>query len=95
MEFPEKNKYLDHLVNKYGFVFPNLPLDKIQEVELRNVPYGLRLFVDDISWMGVNTNNYREVYEFFSHFTLAKGKVLCSGMGLLIRESWLLSKGAA
>ena len=93
MEFPEKNKYLDHLVNKYGFVFPNLSVDKIQEVELRNVPYGLRLFVDDISWMGVNTNNYREVYEFFSHFSLATGKVLCSGMGLLIRESWLLSKG--
>lgn len=93
MEFPEKNRYLDHLVNNKGFVLPNLPLDKIQEVELRNTGYGLRLFVDDISWMGVKTRDYREVYEFYSHHTLAQGRVLCSGMGLMLRESWLLSKG--
>ena len=89
----EKNKYLEHLENQYGFVMPNIPLDKINNVELKEVYRGLRLFVDNQSWMGIHLHDYREVYQFFSHYTLAKGNVLCSGMGLLIRESWLLSKG--
>jgi len=87
-----ENKYFKFLENQYGFVMPNLPLDKIGNVELREGLHGLRLFVNNQCWMGVNFINYREVYQFFSHYTLAKGNVLCSGMGLLIRESWLLTK---
>jgi len=87
------NKYLELLEDQYGFIMPNLLLDKIDNVELREVSNGLRLFVDNQSWMGINLKDYREVYQFFSHYFLAEGNVLCSGMGLLIRESWLLSKG--
>jgi 2-polyprenyl-3-methyl-5-hydroxy-6-metoxy-1,4-benzoquinol methylase len=53
----------------------------------------IKLRVNGGSWMGLNLDDYREVFEFYSHYTLSKGKVLCSGMGLLIRESWILSKG--
>lgn len=89
----EKNKYLEYLETQYGFAMPNLPLDKINNVELRKVHGGLRLFVDNNSWMEIHLDHYREVYQFFSHYTLAQGNVLCSGMGLLLRESWLISKG--
>lgn len=89
----DTNHYIQTLQNQYGFVMPNIQIDKIEEVEVREIPNGLRLFVDGESWMGINFIDYRQVYQLLSHYALAKGNVLCSGMGLLIRESLLLSKG--
>lgn len=89
----ESNNYLELLQTQYGFSMPNLPLDKVGNVEVREEFQNLKLYIDDTSWMGLHSKDYREVYEFYSQFTLAKGNVLCSGMGLLLRESWLLTKG--
>jgi hypothetical protein len=43
--------------------------------------------------MVLNLKTYKEVYEFFSHISLSQGSVICSGMGLLLRESWLVNLG--
>ena len=88
-----KNTYLETLENHYGFSMPNIICDSVGDMEVDSRMNQIKLRVNGGSWMGLNLDDYREVFEFYSHYTLSKGKVLCSGMGLLIRESWILSKG--
>jgi hypothetical protein len=43
-------------------------------------------------WMQWNRNTNKEIYEFYSHYSLARGHCICTGMGFLLRENWLLTK---
>ena len=89
----EDNRFLKILETDYGFSMPNLVYDSIGDMKIHRVMNQIKLHVDGRPWMGLNLIDYREVFEFYSQHTLSRGKVLCSGMGLLLRESWLLSKG--
>lgn len=89
----EDNKYLRTLRTDYGFTIPNLVSDSIGDMKIYRIGNQIKLSVNGESWMGLNLEDYREVFEFYSQYNLSRGKVLCSGMGLLLRESWLLSKG--
>lgn len=89
----DNNRYLKVLETDYGFIIPNLVSDSIGDMKVHRVMSQIKLGVNGGSWMGLNLDDYREVFEFYSQYTLSRGKVLCSGMGLLLRESWLLSKG--
>jgi len=46
---------------------------------------------DDLRCMAWNKTSNKEVFEAFSHYYLARGHVICTGMGFLLRENWLLS----
>ena len=50
------------------------------------------MYIDDKLWMIWDEKTCGTAYELFSHYYLAKGHTICSGLGLGIRESWLLSK---
>jgi hypothetical protein len=88
----KKNLYLDNL-EKLEFRLPNIVYETFDGLEVFESEQQVILSVDGVSWMVLNLIDFREVYEFFSHVSLSKGKILCSGMGLLLRESWLINKG--
>jgi len=46
---------------------------------------------DGLRWMAWDKTINKEVFEVFSHYYLARGHVICTGMGFLLRENWLLS----
>ena len=52
--------------------------------------YGL--FQDNKQWMMYDSEFKTQVFEFYSHWKLAQGHCICTGLGFLLRENWLLSK---
>ena len=47
---------------------------------------------DGVQWMSLNKSDYQQVFQFYSHYVLAEGHCLCTGLGFALRENWLLSK---
>jgi hypothetical protein len=43
-------------------------------------------------WMTYRFDNQEEALELYSHYKFASGHCVCTGLGLGIRESWLLTK---
>ena len=84
--------YLSKL-SDYGFEFPNLPIDVVGSMEVKDFPTQKKLYVDGKQWMGLNLKDYREVFQFLSHIENSRGKVITTGMGFLLRESWLVKNG--
>lgn len=52
--------------------------------------YTLR--IDGNQWMTFNSNNFTQLFQFYSHHHLATGHCICTGLGFGLREKWLLSK---
>jgi hypothetical protein len=50
------------------------------------------LFVDGKQQMTYNIHNHHQAYELYSQYDIAEGHCLCSGLGFLVRENWLLTK---
>jgi len=43
-------------------------------------------------WMSYNYFTHEQAFELFSHYYLAKGHCICTGLGFGVRENWLLQK---
>lgn len=50
------------------------------------------LYVDNLQWMSYNTKTHEDAYSVYSHYLLADGHVVVTGMGFGARENWLLTK---
>ena len=86
----------DYYLNKlseYGFEFPNLPSDIIGNMEIKIVGDIKKLYVDGKQWMTLDLVNYRQIFQFLSHIENSDGKIITTGMGFLLRESWLVKNG--
>ena len=85
---------LNHLIKKY-----NYPIPKLREVQHNgaNVLYHPEskrwsLIVDGVQWMTYDETNHQEgLSQVFSHYYIAEGHVVTTGLGFGIRESWLLN----
>lgn len=75
-----------------GYIEPILSDIKIGNFNLIKGDNQFRLFVGDEEWMSYNLETQVEAKQLFSHYYLAKGHVICTGLGLGIRENWILSK---
>ena len=51
-----------------------------------------RLFIGGEDYMSYKINDHDEAYELYSHYDLAKGHCICTGLGFGVRENWLLTK---
>lgn len=87
-----KEYYISKL-SSLGFIFPNLPSDKIGDMEIKEFSNQKKLYVNGQQWMGLNLTDHREIFQFVSHIEISKGDVITTGMGFLLRENWLLQKG--
>lgn len=88
-----KQNRLQFLEEQHDFVLPNLFYDTLGDLNVYRYNDEIVLSIKGTNWMVLNLQDYREVYEVFSHVSISKGSVLCSGMGFLLRESWLVNKG--
>lgn len=92
----EANNFLKSL----NFSEPNIQEYSKNTFEVKKVNHVIKgeehsvflLMQDNHRWMAWNKTNNKEVFELYSHYCLAKGHVICTGMGFLLREKWLLSK---
>lgn len=50
------------------------------------------LFCNGERWLVHNILTQNSAFEVYSHYHLAKGHCICTGLGFGIRESWLLNK---
>ena len=55
-----------------------------------NVPYW-QLTMDGVQWM-VLDESHSSTCQIYSHYKLAKGHVICTGLGFGAREQWIASK---
>ena len=51
-----------------------------------------RLYINNCVCMTYNTWNHVQALELVSHYQLAKGHCICTGMGFGVRENWLMQK---
>jgi len=50
------------------------------------------LYIDGLQWMAYNTKTHEDAYSVFSHYDIAEGHVVVTGLGFGARENWLLTK---
>jgi hypothetical protein len=81
------------LLQHLNYTPPSLESGNFGSFEIReNQPGYYYLYINDEQWMAYNTNTHLEAYEVYSHYILAEGHVVVTGMGFGVRENWLLTK---
>ena len=50
------------------------------------------MYYNNTRWMLWNPKNKKALFELYSHYVLADGHCICTGMGFLLREKWILQK---
>jgi len=83
---PWKQFVLDELQYK----LPNIVDDEFDDLKVVTQNNIIRLFIDSQQWMALSHKTLKEVSEQYSHFILAEGHCICTGLGFLLRETWLL-----
>ena len=82
-----------HLLNSLNYSPPNIEKIKYNNIEVISNDNGyFYLLIDGHQWMAYNINTHLEAYEVYSHWRLAEGHVVVTGMGFGARESWILTK---
>jgi hypothetical protein len=80
---------LEHL----NYTPPTLNTDNFGPLEIREGEPGYYyLYINGEKWMAYNTKTHLEAYQLYSHYILAEGHVIVTGMGFGVRENWILSK---
>lgn len=82
------------ILSQFGYTPPSIEpikVGKLEIVDKLNLGERFQLCVDGNEWMTYNIHTHEEVYEVFSHYYLAYGDVVTTGLGFGARESWLLN----
>jgi len=85
---------LNHLIKKYKYPIPNLREmhNKGAEVLYNKDSKRWTLEVDGVQWMAYGeTTHWEGLFQTFSHYYIAEGNVITTGLGFGIREAWLLN----
>ena len=80
--------YVPPIIKSYDNNGINVWLDKRRKIY--DVPFW-QFTMDGIQWM-VLDERHGSASQFYSHYKLAKGHVICTGLGFGTREQWLASK---
>lgn len=78
------------VLNELQYELPNIVDDEFDDLKVVTQNNIIRLFIDSQQWMALSHKTLKEVGEQYSHFKLAEGNCICTGLGFLLRESWLL-----
>ena len=63
-----------------------------KNIFVKEVNNQYQLIVNGKQWMSYNYITHYQASELFSHYHLAKGHCICTGMGFGVRENWLIQK---
>ena len=82
------------LLNQLNYTPPNLKLYNTDscKVTFDNHNQSYRLCVNGEEWMSYRIKDHDQAYELYSHYDLAEGHCICTGLGFGVRENWLLTK---
>lgn len=80
------------LLENLKFKSPNIAEDKINNLEIKlNNRNTFELKIKNVVWLKHDLNTLWSIMEVYSHYMLAEGDVICTGLGFGLRENWLLS----
>jgi hypothetical protein len=79
------------LLEKFNYIPPILKEGKWGNVEIKKNGNLYILLVSGEQWFLYREDYHDTAYEVFSHYDLAYGHVICTGMGLGVRENWLIN----
>jgi hypothetical protein len=79
-------------LKQYNYNPPSLKSYRTEEIEIDVSEEDAYLMVNGIQWMFYDFKTHKEVAHFFSHYSLAKGHCITTGLGFGLRETWLLTK---
>ena len=80
--------YIPPIIKSYDNNGINVWLDKRRKIY--DVPFW-QFTMDGVQWM-VLDEKHGAASQFYSHYKLARGHVICTGLGFGTREQWLASK---
>jgi len=80
------------VLDNLGYEPPNIVADTIGNLNVVWNGSSYQVWHDNELWLVHNPSSLQTVMEFYSHYSLAEGYVLCTGLGLGIRENWLIRK---
>ena len=79
-------------LEKLNYVPPVIkPYDKNEVVVYKDKDSRWHLIVDGVQMM-LYTVGHEQALHFYSHYKLALGNVICTGLGFGVREQWLATK---
>ena len=81
---PNFNITVDNITNKFGKTGTNIPF------EIKRVGESYILYIKGEQWM-MYDDNHSQAAQLFSHYYVANGDVITTGLGLAVRENWLLN----
>jgi hypothetical protein len=87
-----KKTSLENLVQKYSISLPKICEYKNGLLEVQEKNGSFYLYENSQQWMIYTPEHGIQLMEFYSHFYLGFGTVVCTGLGFALRESWLLTK---
>lgn len=76
----------------FGYSSPKLKEYSKDGVEVFNSNNVWTLSVNGERWLIYDYLTHNSAYEIFSHYYLAKGHCICTGLGFGARENWILNK---
>ena len=78
------------VLEELQYELPNIVNDEFDDLKVETQNNIVKLFINSDQWMALSNKTLKEVTEQYSHFKLAEGDCICTGLGFLLRESWLL-----
>lgn len=79
------------VLQQFNYNPPNLESAKFDNFEVIKNESNFTLKVDGQTWMQYYLLSHIQAAQVFSHYYLAKGKVVVTGLGFAARETWLLT----
>ena len=89
-----EDSILLQLLESFNYVFPNIKEYKKDncEVIFDTSNKSFKLVVDGEQRMSYKSKVHDQAFELYSHYDLAQGHCICTGLGFGIRENWILNK---
>jgi hypothetical protein len=81
-----------NLLTNLNFSMPNLVEEKLNKLVVKKINKNYEMFIDNKKWNNYDSHLHTEAFQVFSHYYLAEGHCICTGLGFLIRENWILNK---
>lgn len=79
------------LLKMLNFVAPNIEPYEKDSLKVTQEGHNYQLFVNGQKWNNYNAITHSEIFQVFSHYYLSYGHCICTGLGFLMRESWILN----
>lgn len=74
----------------FNYIPPKLEVIKNDFFEIKKYDNGYKLFINGEDWMEYE-DDHLQACQLFSHYYIASGDVIVTGLGFAVRENWLLN----